>query len=80
LFVPTSNPGGPGGRPGGIIEGDGNRPRSIGQTVVSLGSEFVDIVLNGLGLSLLAIVVPLMVAGWLTIKERTTAETRPLHL
>jgi hypothetical protein len=58
----------------------GDRPDSIGDTVISLGSEFVDVVLNGLGLSLLAILVPLMVAGWLTIKERTIAEAGVLEL
>jgi hypothetical protein len=47
---------------------------------VSLGSDFVDVVLHGLGLSLLAILMPLLVAMWLTIKERSRAEAGALEL
>lgn len=80
LVVLTANDVGPGDgpTPPGVVSGD--RPGTVGDIVVSLGSDFVDVVLDGLGLSLLAILIPLLVAVWLTVKDRNDEEAVALSL
>lgn len=69
---------GDGPTPPGAVSGNGTG--TVRDIVVSLGSAFVDVVLDGLGLSLLAILIPLLVAVWLTIKDRNNGEVVPLDL
>jgi hypothetical protein len=80
LLVLGANDVGPGDGPTPPAAGSGNRTGTVGDIVVSLGSAFVDVVLDGLGLSLLAILIPLLVAVWLTIKDRNDGEVVPLDL
>jgi hypothetical protein len=80
LLVLGANDVGPGDGPTPPAAGSGNRTGTVGDIVVPLGSAFVDVVLDGLGLSLLAILIPLLVAVWLTIKDRNDGEVVPLDL
>ena len=76
VVVLGAPPGGYGGAGGDSVSSKSASPESIGDLIVSLGSDFFDIALNGLGLSLLAILVPLMVAVTYTARERHPEELR----